>query len=320
MIYHYQVNNVGVAAAIAIAFFFLSPMQVVAQEQYCKTTSGILDNGYCYELWTNGGGSVCMTVYGQDARFKAVWSGVGNFVARVGLAFDTNLTAAEVGPVSADYAFSKSGLNSLAYMGVYGWMLEPLIEFYVLEDWNAWRPTSTNKGTITVDGGQYEVIMTTQSNKPSIRGTATFQQWFSIRKSVRQSGHISISEHWAQWKKLGLQAGRMYETRLCVEGYNASGGASGTVDYSKGTVLAPNVPTGVSPAPGISRAQRPFIENGDARDAYALISLTGARVRSMSLNPSAPAIFSSDNLAPGMYYLLFRGEGKAPVTRPLLVK
>ena len=308
------------AAAIAVAFFFLSPMQVVAQQQFNKSASGTLNNGYHYELWTNGTGSVSMTVYGQDARFKAVWSGVGNFVARVGLAFDTNLTAAQVGRVSADYAFTKSGLNNMAYMGVYGWMLEPLLEFYVLEDWNAWRPTSTNKGTITVDGGQYEVIQTTQVNKPSIRGTTTFQQWFSIRKSARQSGHISISEHWTQWKKLGFQAGRMYEAKLCVEGYNASGGASGTVDYTKAIVLAPDVPTGVSPEPGTSWGQRPFIENSNARGALSLISLNGTVVGSVRLNGSESAFPTAGTMAPGMYYLRSQGNGNAPATRVLFVK
>ncbi len=309
--------SVGVAAAMALGFFFLSPMQVGAQKQYCESSSGTMDNGYHYELWTNGGGSVCMTVYGQDARFKAVWSGVGNFVARVGLAFDTNKTVAEIGTVTADYAFTKSGLNNMAYIGVYGWMLDPLLEYYVLEDWNAWRPTSTNKGTITVDGGQYEVIMTQQVSKPSIRGTATFPQWFSIRKSVRQSGHISISEHWAQWKKLGMQTGRMYEAKLFAEGYNANGGASGTVDYSQAIVLAPN---SVSIAPGTSWEQRPFFENGNACGTLSLISLNGTVIRSVRVNGSESAFPATGNMAPGMYYLWFQGKGKAPVTRALLIK
>ena len=79
------------------ALLLLGAMEPSAKE-YCNTsTRGNVGNGYHYELWTNGSGSVCLNVYEQDARFKTEWSDVGNFVARVGLAFDQTKTAEQLG-------------------------------------------------------------------------------------------------------------------------------------------------------------------------------------------------------------------------------
>jgi hypothetical protein len=324
MKYHYPFISVRAATAMAAVFFFLSAMQAGAQKQYCSSSRGFLDNGYHYELWTNGGGSVCMTPTNVDAKFKTVWSSVGDFVARVGLSFDETKTAEQLGTITANYTFTKSGLNHLTYMGVYGWMTDPLIEYYILEDWNEWHPTAgseghTSKGTISVDGGQYDILTKTQTNQPSIKGTATFQQWWSIRKSTRQSGQISISQHFAAWKNAGMTPGKMYEAKLIVEAMQGNG----TIDYTTATVLLnnkPPTPPTISLAPGTLPEQRSFFKNGNASGVQSLISLNGTVIRSMRLNGIEPVLGSTENLAPGIYIQQFQGDGKAPVSRTLLVK
>ena len=88
-------------------------------------------------------------------------------------------------------------------------------------------------GTITVDGGTYEVWKKTRVNKPTITGdNQTFDQYFSIRQTARQCGHISVSEHFSKWIGLGLQLGKLVETKLLVEAQDSTG----TLDFTTATV------------------------------------------------------------------------------------
>jgi len=50
----------------------------------------------------------------------------------------------------------------------------------------------------------------------------------SVRNTLRQCGRINISAHFAEWAKLGLKMGKMYEAKVLAE----AGGGSGTVDFS----------------------------------------------------------------------------------------
>jgi hypothetical protein len=111
------------------------------------------------------------------------------------------------------------------------------VEYYIVEDWFGSRPTGggTKMGTFTVDGGTYDVYQHTQTNQPAITGgNATFPQFFSVRQTARQCGHISISEHFKEWATLGLTLGKMEEARILVE----VGGGNGTINFTTATVTA----------------------------------------------------------------------------------
>jgi len=208
--------------------------------RYCSNSKGTAGN-YSYELWAEGTGSGCMTVYRSDAKFSATWTNVEDFLARMGLQFDQTKTPAQIGTISADFAEKKTGGNNLVYVGIYGWTLSPLREYYILDDWGEMKPAGTasdgtprtHVGTITVDGDTYDVWKKTRENKPNITGTnQTFDQYFSIRQNARQCGHISVSEHFSKWLGLGLQLGKLVETTLLVESQNSTG----TLDFTTATV------------------------------------------------------------------------------------
>jgi len=73
---------------------------------------------------------------------------------------------------------------------------------YIIESWGTWRPPgATPKGTITLTW-YIRDIRDHRVNQPSIKGTATFQQYWSVRTSKRTSGTISVTEHFKAWERL----------------------------------------------------------------------------------------------------------------------
>ena len=209
--------------------------------EYCSNSKGNAGNGYGYELWADGGGSGCMTVHGVDATFGATWSNVEDFLARVGLDFDQTRTHNQIGTISAEFAETKTDDGGLTYIGIYGWTVNPLREFYILDDWGSEKPGGFSSdgtprdevGTLTADGETYDVWKKTRENKPAITGDSeTFDQYFSIRRTARQCGTISVSEHFTQWGALGLPLGNLHEVKLLVEAqFN-----SGNIEFTTATV------------------------------------------------------------------------------------
>ncbi len=205
--------------------FTLFAVNVQAATTITSNQTGTID-GYNYELWKDSG-TTSMTLNGGGA-FSCQWSNINNALFRIGKKFNETQTHQQIGNISVNYTcnYQPSG-NS--YLCVYGWTSSPLVEYYIVESWGSWRPPgATSKGTITVDGGTYDIYETTRTNQPSIKGTATFQQYWSVRTSKKTSGTISVSDHFNAWENKGMQMGKMYEVAFTVEGYQSSGRADVT--------------------------------------------------------------------------------------------
>lgn len=188
-----------------------------------ENTTGTED-GYDYELWKDNG-TTSMTLTG-GGTFSCEWSNINNALFRKGIKFDSTKTYKEIGNITIDYAANYNP-NGNSYLCVYGWTRDPLVEYYIVEAWGSWRPPgATSKGTITVDGGVYDVYETDRINQPSIDGNTTFKQYWSVRQDKRTSGTINVGAHFAAWENKGMPMGKLYECALNVEGYQSSGSAA----------------------------------------------------------------------------------------------
>lgn len=214
-------------------------------------------DGYFYSFWNDGAsGSASMTL-GPGGNYSTTWTNIGNFTAGKGWAKG-----------SANRIICFSGTfdgGSNGYFAVYGWTKDPLIEYYIVESWGSWRPPgATSKGTFTSDDGTYEIYETTRTEQPSIVGTATFQQYWSVRTSKRLSGTVTFANHVAAWESKGMYLGTTWDYQIMLsEGYQSTGSSNVTVsecaacatpepvtarffDYEVGEVVVQLTATGAS--------------------------------------------------------------------------
>ncbi|KAH6903122.1 xylanase [Coprinopsis sp. MPI-PUGE-AT-0042] len=181
--------------------------------------------GYFYSWWTDNQGTAYYTNQNGGA-YNLQWSGNGNLVGGKGW-----------NPGTWGRVINYSGTyqpNGNSYLAVYGWTRNALIEYYVVESYGSYNPSSAaqKKGTVNCNGANYDVLQTTRTNQPSIDGTKTFQQFWSVRNPKKNpggqiSGTVDTGCHFNAWKNFGMQLGSShYYQIVATEGYFSSGSAT----------------------------------------------------------------------------------------------
>jgi len=218
------------AAALALATLGAAP--AAETQQVCRNRTGTHD-GFFFTFWKDAG-TACMTLRGKGAYSIEYRLDPGNLVAGTG--WRTGSPARNVGYRAAAF---EPGTNS--YLTLYGWSTEPLIEYYVVDGWgSAFKPPGEGApvlGTVESDGGTYEIYRTQRVEKPSIRGTQTFYQYWSVRTERRPTGTdqtITFANHVGAWHRHGMELGRMNYQVMATEGYGSTGRSDITVWEEQG--------------------------------------------------------------------------------------
>ncbi|KAF2703312.1 glycoside hydrolase family 11 protein [Pleomassaria siparia CBS 279.74] len=179
--------------------------------------------GYYWSSWQEGSGSYnCKNEAG--GKYSVTWQGqTGGFVCGKGWSPGGSRAVKYTG------TYTPTGPG---YLSLYGWTTNPLIEYYIVDSYGTLEPGEpwTRKGNFTFEEGTYELFQSTRVNKPSIVGTATFQQYWSVRTEKRVGGTITTGKHFDAWKSVGMKLGGHNYMILATEGYtngkNTSSGSS----------------------------------------------------------------------------------------------
>lgn len=172
--------------------------------------------------WREGSGNFQCTS-GQGGSYSARWSGQGGFVCGKGY-----------NPGNWNRVFRYNGTYNATgpgYLTLYGWTRNPLIEYYIIDSYDILAPGEpwTLRGNFTFEEGSYDLYTSTRVNKPSIEGTRTFQQYWSVRTEKRVGGQITVGKHYDAWRALGLPFGYHDYQVLATEGFtNGNKVCSGT--------------------------------------------------------------------------------------------
>jgi endo-1,4-beta-xylanase len=195
-------------------------------QQVCSNQTGN-HGGFYFSFWKDTGNS-CMTL-GSGGNYATTFSSSGNMVAGKGWA-----TGSPSRRVGYNAGYFNPGSNG--YLTLYGWTRNPLIEYYVVDNWGGFTPPgggAQRLGTVTTDGGTYNIYRTQRVNAPSIDGTRTFYQYWSVRTSKRPTGQnqtITFQNHVNAWRNVGMNLGTSWAYQImATEAFNSSGGSNVTV-------------------------------------------------------------------------------------------
>jgi endo-1,4-beta-xylanase len=265
-----------------------------AATQVCSNQTGT-NGGFYYQMWSAGTGSACITLNSGNS-YATSWSGIGDFVAGVGWNPGNSATKTFTANLSA------SGGTSL--VSLYGWSTNPLVEYYVMENYVGSPPTAgTFKGTVSSDGGTFNIYEHQQVNQPSIQGTATFQQYLAIRTSPTSSGTITVQNFFNAWASHGMNLGTLNYQIMATESF---GGGSGNSSVT--------VNTGGGGGGGSGGCTATLSAGSKGSNWYNLnVAVTGSNTWTVTVNMGAPAVvFSTWNVSatfPSQYVMVAKPNG-----------
>ncbi len=185
--------------------------------------------GWMGELWYEGGNN--SVTYYDNGTFKVDWNAPKDCFVEVGYHYGKAGVKYQDMRYHCYFKHSKTGFGGFSnYIGLHGWTVDPLAEFFIIEDWYT-TPVlyflGELKGESTVDGDKYTIYQNDKKTSPTEPGGINdFPQYFAVRENARESGHIDVCAHFKNWEKLGMRMGDIYNLRYLVD---VTGGA-GSLD------------------------------------------------------------------------------------------
>jgi endo-1,4-beta-xylanase len=188
-------------------------------------------NGLNYGIWTNGSGGT-ITYFTSAHAFAASWDNSQDFLAHLGLDFNGSKSYTAYGTIAAQFVEQKTGTaGGFSMIGMYGWMHSPCVEWYINED-------SFNglygRGSVTavIDGETYYLSTSTTTGTGGANAcesghTGSWTNMTSTRKTARQCGTVTVSDHFAAWAAQGWSLGNLASVHINVE----VGGGTGSIQF-----------------------------------------------------------------------------------------
>ncbi len=213
-----------------------TPMPTGGVDHTGTNVNGTAD-GLNYGIWTNGSGGT-ITVFSNAHAFATSWNNSQDFLAHLGLDFNGSKAATAYTSIVAQFVETKSATGvPWSSIGMYGWMHSPCIEWYINED--SFGGMGGSGATATIDGATYYLTTTTTTGTGGANAcesghTGGWTQIHSTRKTARQCGTITVSDHFAAWAAQGWSLGGLTSVHINVE----VGGGNGSIQFPVANVTA----------------------------------------------------------------------------------
>lgn len=229
-----KILSTALAAVVGITF-------MPTAESMTANAADLLEQGthegLDWELWNQDNqGTVNMELSGIGG-FTAEWSDTLDSEFSTGKIWKSEQPEVDsMGDIRMHYAVSDFESDGVLYFGAHGWTQENRVEFFIIENFNDWRPPGDNAkliDSITVDDHIYDVYEIYNSISP-VEPIDIIPKYFSVRREgdTSMNGNINVSEHFRQWEKLGLDIGsKLYQVSFAVTPYNSSGYADVQMNY-----------------------------------------------------------------------------------------
>lgn len=284
----------------------LSGSAVSAQTLTSNSTG--TNNGFYYTFWKDSG-NASMTLQ-SGGRYQSQWTNnTNNWVGGKGW-----------NPGSSSRVLNYSGYYGVnesqnSYLAFYGWTRNPLIEYYVIESYGSYNPSScsggTDYGSFQSDGATYNVRRCQRVNQPSIDGTRTFYQYFSVRSPKRGFGNISgtitFSNHVNFWASKGLNLGSHDYQVMATEGYQSNGSSDITVASGSGSGGGSSSSAGGGSKTIVVRAR------GTTGQEQIRLRVNNTVVQTWTLSTSMSNYTATTNLSGGSLVEYFNDSGSRDV-------
>ena len=226
--------------------------------------SGTIDStNYSYEVWRTGY-AASLNCY-DNGSYVVYSKAADEAIVRFGPKFDEPKYFDQHGNFAADYKFRTKGggFGTPFYLvGIQGNTTEPKTEFYIIDYWIIKDTADTSAfgtrlGEFTVDGDTYDIWQNTANKEPRVQSDMSFKQYFSIRRTKRDSGYIDITSHFKKWEELGLKLGKITDVMALVEASKGESDISALqIDYFNITETADSS-GGTTPI--LKRASQPVL-------------------------------------------------------------
>jgi hypothetical protein len=196
-----------------------------------------------WEIWSNTGQGN-LTTFSVPA-FVATWNNAGGYLGRLGYEWgrfgDDPVPHTQRGTITAQFVSRRTGsAGGYSYVGMYGWTTNPCVEWYIVDDSYNTMPINpggtTNRGEVEIDGGRYIMYTRPTSGTGGTRcsGVTNWIQHYSVRRTARTCGVISLTQHFNEWQRLGMDmTGDLLEAKILVE----VGGGVGNVQLPVANVI-----------------------------------------------------------------------------------
>ncbi|MCR4645190.1 MAG: glycoside hydrolase family 11 protein [Oscillospiraceae bacterium] len=212
----------------ALAAALMMGVSMLPLTAHAETVTGERD-GYYFERQTPEYGTSEMEAL-EHGRFNCTWDVRDYCFFFGGWKTETQRPVSSFGNIAISFEFTDADENSGYFCGAYGFLADPDVEYYIVEDWGVWKPPGTyeREGMANIDGASYELYKIEKQSEDIAGISKKITQYMSIRcpGSERKGGTISVGKHFKAWEKQGWKVGDLYSVGLFVDAHNSAGSMS----------------------------------------------------------------------------------------------